>query len=93
MTINASIYDSIDEAKKRYYLYRQQPEDDNETHLRTFKNNIDVVEYYKGNMYEDQALVEHKRRKLVETAYHALINGIHQNCGFQILSYNLIRQS
>ena len=63
ITTNASICDSIDEAKKHYYQYRQQPEDDNETHLRIFKNNSEVVEHYKGNMYEAQALIEHEKKE------------------------------
>ena len=63
ITTNSSICDSIDEAKKHYYQYRQQPEDDNETHLRTFKNNSEVVERYKGNMYEAQALIEHEKKE------------------------------
>jgi len=39
MTTNASLYESIDEAKTRYFLYYQKPEDDNEHHLQTFKSN------------------------------------------------------
>jgi len=43
MTTNASLYDSINEAKKHYFLYYQNPEDDNEHHLRTFKSNSYVL--------------------------------------------------
>ena len=52
-TENASLYDSIDDTKKRYYLCRQQPEDDNEFHIRIFKSNPDVIEHYKGNLYDN----------------------------------------
>ena len=45
MTTNALLYDAIDEAKKRYYTYRQQPEDGNEAHLKAFQSNTEVVEY------------------------------------------------
>jgi len=48
MTTNASLYDAIDKSKKRYYTYRQQPEDDNEAHLKASKSNTDVVEHYNG---------------------------------------------
>ena len=41
MNTNISIYDAIDESKKRYYGYKKLPEDDNETHLRA------VVDHYK----------------------------------------------
>ena len=34
--INASIYDAIDEAKRKYYTYHQQPYEDNEHHARVF---------------------------------------------------------
>ena len=61
MTTNASIYDSIDEAKPTYYSYCQQPEDNNELHLRTFKSNSDVIEHYKGNLYKGAALIEHEK--------------------------------
>jgi len=50
MTTNSSLYDSINEAKKCYFLYYQKTEDDNEHHLRTFKSNSDVVEHYKGSL-------------------------------------------
>ena len=63
MTTNESLYDSIDEAKRRYYTYRQQPEDDNETHLRTFKSNSDVIEHYKGSLYEDKALIDYEKEQ------------------------------
>ena len=62
-TTNASLYGSLDESKRRYYVYRQQPEDDNETHLRTFKSNSDVVEHYKGNLYEDKALINYEKEQ------------------------------
>ena len=63
MTTNASLYDSIDEAKKRYYVYRKQPNDDNETHLWTFKSNSDVIEHYKGSLYEDKALIDYEKEQ------------------------------
>jgi len=66
MTKNASLYGSIDEAKKRYFLYYQKPEDDNEHHLRTFKSNSDVVEHYKGSIYDDKALIEYKKKEAVK---------------------------
>ena len=73
MTTNASIYDSIDEATKHYYLYRQQPEDSNGTHLRSFNSNFDVVGNYRETCMKIRHWYNMERRKLVETAYHALI--------------------
>jgi len=61
MTTNVPLYDSIDETKRRYYTYRQQPKDDNETHLRTFKSNSNVIKHYKGSLYKDKALIDYER--------------------------------
>jgi len=66
MTTNTSLYDSTDEAKKRYFLYYQNPEDDNEHHLRTFKSNSDIVEHYKGSLYDDKALIEYEKKEAVK---------------------------
>jgi len=66
MTTNASLYDSIDEAKKRYFLYYQKPEDNNEQHLQTFKSNSDIVKHYKGSLYDDKALVEYEKKEAVK---------------------------
>jgi len=63
MTANTLIYDSLDEAKRKYYVYRQQPEDDNEKHLRTFKSNFDVVKHYHGCLYDNPALIEYEKKQ------------------------------
>ena len=58
---NASTYDSIDEAKSRYYLYRQLPEDSNEAHTKNFKSLVEHVEHSGGYLYRDKMLVEHEK--------------------------------
>jgi len=63
LTTNVSLYDSIDEAKKRCYTYMQQHEDDNEIHLRTFKRNFDVIEHYNGSLYEDNAIIDYEKEQ------------------------------
>jgi len=63
MNTNVSLYNYIDDAKKRFYEYKQIQEDDNETHLRAFKINSNVVEHYKGNMYGDKALIQYKKEQ------------------------------
>ena len=50
MTINALLYDVIDESKKRYYSYKQQPWDEKEVHLHVFKISTDVVKHYDGSL-------------------------------------------
>jgi len=61
MNTNVSLYNAINEAKKRFYKYRKMQEDNNETHLRAFKSNSNVVEYYKGHLYGDEALVQYEK--------------------------------
>jgi len=62
MNTNSSLYDAIDEVKKRFFTYRQRPEDDNEIHLRAFKSNSDVIEHYKRNLYDDNTLLDYERK-------------------------------
>lgn len=57
------MYNSIDEAKRMYYVYMQQLEDGNKTHLRTFKSNSDVTAHYKGSLYEDKACMYYGKER------------------------------
>ena len=61
MSANASVYDCLDEAKRIFYTYSQQPEDSNEQHLKSFKSNSDVVEHYGGVLYADKALIDYEK--------------------------------
>ena len=64
MTTNISLYDSLDESKRRYHTYRQQPKNNNGTHLRTFKrSNSEVAENRTGNLYEDKALIDYAKEQ------------------------------
>lgn len=59
MNTNASLYNSIVKSKMVYYNYREMPENDNETHLRAFNSNAEVVEHYKGSLFNEKALIKH----------------------------------
>ena len=61
--INASIYDAIDEAKWKYYTYRQQPYEDNDHHARVFKRNVEVLEHEGGELFNDPILIKHEKQK------------------------------
>ena len=61
MNTNASLYDAINGAKRRHYEYRQMPEDNNETNLRAFKSDSDVIEHYKGDLYGNEALIDYEK--------------------------------
>ena len=43
------------------YTYRQQSEDTNEHHLKGFKSNSDVVEYYGGVLCANDAPIKYKK--------------------------------
>ena len=60
---NASVYDTIDESKRRYYLYRQQPHDSNEQHTKTFKSNVEVAEHEGATLFTDAELVKYEREQ------------------------------
>ena len=53
MTTNASLYDAINESKRRYHTYHQEPWDDIETHVKAFKGNMEVVEHYEGSLFNN----------------------------------------
>lgn len=61
MTTNASLHDAIDETKRRYYIYKQKSEYNNEQHLKTFKSNTEVVKHYEGSLFDDKVLIKYER--------------------------------
>ena len=62
MNANELVYDALDEAKRKYYLYRQAPDEDNEQHTRTFKENVEVVEHLKGSLFDDESLIDYETK-------------------------------
>ena len=60
---NVSLYDSVDEAKKAYYSYKQAPEDSNATHLKNYKTNVDVVKHFGSDLFNDEALITYEQNK------------------------------
>ena len=60
---SVSLYDSVDEAKRAYYLYKQEPEDLNSTHLKNYRTNVDVVKHFRNDLFIDKALITLKRRR------------------------------
>ena len=45
MENSTSIYDALDKAKMRYYEYRQGEHESNATHLKNFKDIVEVIEH------------------------------------------------
>jgi len=43
--------------QRKYYAYRQLPEDDNAAHLSKFKDYIDVLEFFDVDMFQDPCLL------------------------------------
>ena len=66
MTTNASIYDAIDESKKRYYTYHQEPWDNSETLLKAFKSNTEVIEHYEGSLFGDKSLIDFEKNENIK---------------------------
>ena len=58
-----SIYDGIFEAKRRFFLYKQRPDESNETHLRTYKTLVDSVEHFGGSIMFDPGLLKYEQSK------------------------------
>ena len=58
---HTSIYEALDEAKKNYYLYYQEPKTSNSQHVKNLQNMVEVIEYHGGSVTDDQALVRYER--------------------------------
>ena len=43
---NVSLYDSLDQAKRKFYSYHQNEEESNAQHMVNFRNAAAIVEYY-----------------------------------------------
>jgi hypothetical protein len=63
---NMSVYNSLDEAKKKFYAYKQGDDNSNAKHLQNFKSIVDVIEHFGGDIFQDKALKEHERSKYGE---------------------------
>ena len=63
---NVSVYESLDDLLRQFYLYRQQPNEDNALHLKRFKEFIDVLDHFGCSIFEDNSLVRYKMSKAVQ---------------------------
>jgi len=60
---NVCIYDALDEVMRRFYTYRQSPDEDNATHLEKFKDFVEVLEYFGVDMFCDPCLVNYEKEQ------------------------------
>jgi hypothetical protein len=59
---NICIYEALDEAKRQYYIFKQQHAHMNTiTFMKTLKNMVDVIEFYGGSIADDPALVKYEK--------------------------------
>jgi hypothetical protein len=59
---NISIYEALDEAKRQYYIFKQQHSHMNTiTFMKTLKNIVDVIEFYGGSIADDPALIKYEK--------------------------------
>ena len=56
-------YDKVDEIQRQFFAYHQMPEDNNATHLKKFKDYVEVLDNHKIDMFEDKMLVEHEKNE------------------------------
>ena len=59
---NVSVYETLDDLKRQFYLYHQQPFEDNATHLEKFQDLVDVLEHFGSTCFLDDILVEHEKK-------------------------------
>ena len=63
---NISIYESLDDLLRHFYLYRQQPNEDNALHLKRFKEFIDVLEHFGCTIFDDSSLIRYEMSKAIQ---------------------------
>ena len=54
--------ETLDDLKRQFYLYHQQPGEDNATHLTKFQDLVDVLEHFGSSCFLDDILVEHEKK-------------------------------
>jgi hypothetical protein len=80
---NTSIYDSLDEAKRRFYAYRQGEDDSNAQHLQNFKTTVEVIEHFGGNIFYNDALINFEKDKDRKNPNIDMNNGDHNDTHYQ----------
>ena len=58
-----SLYDTLDQAKRNYFSYRQGEDETNDQHLINFRNLVAIVEYYGGDIFFDESLIEYEKNE------------------------------
>ena len=57
---NTSIYDSLHEAKVKFYRYQQADDDTLADHMRNFKDLCQTIEYHGGDIFFDKDMIEYE---------------------------------
>lgn len=60
---NVALYDKVNEANRAYYLYKQVLEDSNVMHLKNYRTDVDVVNHFGNNLFNNDALARHEKEK------------------------------
>ena len=50
---HTSIYEVLNEAKKNFYLYYQNPQTSNAQHVKNIQGMVNIFEYHGGSVIED----------------------------------------
>ena len=60
---NTSVYNALDKAKRRYYMYIQEENKRSLKYLRNFKIIVKAVEHLGGAMFTDDVLVKYEKKE------------------------------
>ena len=64
---SVSVYEALDDILKQFFLYCQQPHEDNAIHLKRFKDYVDVLERFGSTIFEDAALMKYEMAEAVKS--------------------------
>ena len=71
---NVSLYDSLYQAKRKYFSYRQGEDETNAQHLINFRNLVAIAEYYGGDIFFDESLIEYEKNQDSKTSRNTRSN-------------------
>ena len=63
LEVSSNVYDTLDEAKRKYYSYSQQFEDTNTKNVKAIKDLVATIQHYGGSICNDIGLIKHEMKK------------------------------
>jgi hypothetical protein len=69
-----NIYLALDNAKCTFYLHHQGPEETNVNYMSKFKNTVEVIEHYGGNIGDDKALITEELKVTLKSTNQGVVD-------------------